>query len=125
MWLMTTNGMISCVEHRDDPNIVIARARSKKHLENTFPNLKSSIFYMDDADYNWRLYITKKELKEAINKYVDEELTYDNFKKECEKRNPNDSAFLKSLHGIWYTMFYNYKGEEIYDIYELGRIKRE
>lgn len=101
MWIMTTNGMLSCVRHKDSPDVIIVRARKRRHLVQHFPRKKEDIFYLGNADYNWRLYVRNNDLKEMIMSYIDMNLKYPNFKKAVEELKPDDSNYIEALHETW------------------------
>lgn len=57
MWIFTTKGFLSAVQHRDHPSIILIRARRKSHLQHHFPLAEK--IYMDDSDYPWRIQIAR------------------------------------------------------------------
>ncbi|WP_051929214.1 hypothetical protein [Thermopetrobacter sp. TC1] len=112
MWVITTEGMISCVRHKDKPNIIIVRARKKDHLERAFPQHADAIFQLEDADYTWRLHVEEQVLKDMLVRYVEEKLDYPNFKNAVAERHPEERAYLDALHEVWFTFlrFLKYGG---------------
>ncbi len=96
MWLFTNNSFISVVQHRDKPDSVLVRARQAEHISALFPD--KEIHATPDADYAFRIFITKQELKEVLNNYIDDKLTYPNFKSAQSYKN---KAWLSFLHDIW------------------------
>lgn len=98
MWLFTKNSFIAVVQHRERPNDVLVRARVKKHLSRLFPKKAKEIFEDAEADYRWRLIVSKQELAGRISDYILQNLDYDNFKAAQEADDPAWSHFL---HAVW------------------------
>lgn len=98
MWLLTKNSFISVVQHREQPDNVLVRARVKKHLERLFPHKVNEIYADSEADYKYRLLVSKKELAEVLSAYILNDLNYDNFKASQEA---DDPAWMRFLHAVW------------------------
>ena len=98
MWLFTKNSFISVVQHRERPDDVLVRARAKNHLVRFFAENADQIQRDDEADYRWRLIISKQELAGRISAYVLQSLDYDNFKASQEA---DDPAWSRFLHAVW------------------------
>lgn len=80
MWLITNRGFYSAVEHRDDPNAVLVRARSEEDINNLASMLPGSKPWKDDtADYLWRLSCSKEEWAGVVAEFA-LNTNYDNFK---------------------------------------------
>jgi hypothetical protein len=62
---------------------------------------KVKIVELQHRDYEYRVYITKKELTKWISTRI-EEMDYDNFKTQVTKTRGYD--FAEPLHGVWYEM---------------------
>lgn len=98
MWVFTTGGFTSAVEHRDDKNLTMVRARDKKSLEEMLSGIEKGFveagktpeeakemvkdwnIYAVVGDYKWRVVVPKSAyatylVYEAMN-YVN----YSNFK---------------------------------------------
>lgn len=76
MWLYTDKGAISAVADRDNSEFIWVRSRNIKALE-TFSDRQPLI--KPNADYRYRVRLTRSEFSEALGKYVDG-MKYDNFK---------------------------------------------
>jgi hypothetical protein len=98
MWLFTKNSFVSIVQHRERPDDVLVRARAKRHLERLFPHKVEEIYADHDADYTYRLLISKHELADVISAHILERLDYDNFKAAQEK---DDPAWKYFLNAVW------------------------
>ena len=95
MWLMTTRGFFSVVEHREDDNLLLIRARCKQDIDalaNLVPATPISIL---DADYAWRIEATRAQWAEALVALL-AEVTYPNFKNAILDSDHHD-AYL----GVW------------------------
>jgi len=98
MWLFTKNSFVSIVSHRERPNDVLVRARVRKHLAQLFPEKAKAIYEDAEADYRWRLILSKQELADRISAYILQRLDYDNFKAAQEA---DDPAWSRFLHAVW------------------------
>jgi len=98
MWLFTKNSFISVVQHRSQPHNVLVRARVKEHILRLFPEAVKEIQRDDEADYRWRLLVSKKELAEIVSSYIVQSLDYDNFK---AAQTTDDPAWSRFLHAVW------------------------
>ena len=88
MWLFTKNSFVSVVSHRERPNDCLVRARVKIHLVRLFPKRSNQITEDREADYRWRLIVSKKVLADKISVYILQSLDYDNFKSVQEADDP-------------------------------------
>ena len=98
MWLFTKNSFISVVQHRQQPDNVLVRARVRKHLEKLFPHRGKEIYADSSADYKYRLLISKRELSEVVSDYILCGLDYDNFK---AAQGRDDPAWARFLSTVW------------------------
>jgi hypothetical protein len=86
MWMITTQGFYSVVEHRDDPNMMIVRARVKKDLENLKRQLPDLRVYEDrSADYLYRADVSRDDWMRAAALLAGD-VNYPNFKNEVDHR---------------------------------------
>ena len=98
MWLMLKNSFVSVVQHREQPDCVLVRARRKGDLEKLFPARCADVFQDQHADYRYRLIAPKQELVEAVAGYIFDSLDYDNFK----AAQAGDSLdWHRFLHRVW------------------------
>ncbi len=103
MWLVTKNSFVSVVAHRQRPNDVLVRARRKKDLVRLFPKKVKFIFTDKQADYHYRLILSKAELSKTVTDYIMQQLTYDNFK---AAQDPDSQSWTDFLHGIWHLGYH-------------------
>ena len=80
MWIMTTRGFYSAVQHRDDPELIMLRARCQKDLlalKELLPELEP--YSVPGSDYAWRAVISQKNWQKALVQLA-AEIDYPNFK---------------------------------------------
>jgi hypothetical protein len=98
MWLMTTRGFYSVVEHRDDADRLLVRARTREDIEALADLVGSEPVWLGTADYAWRVETTRDEWKAAMQVLVGE-ITYPNFKSAIK-----DDAHVHAYHQVWGVM---------------------
>ena len=90
---MTTRGFYSAVQHRDDPELIMLRARCQKDLlalQELLPELEP---YSElGSDYAWRAVISQKNWQHALTQLA-AEIDYPNFKR--KKQEGNESFYKK------------------------------
>ncbi len=62
MWIFSTQGFYSAVEHREDPERIIVRCRTREDLEalrEQIPGLEP--FEDPAADYRWRAIVSRQD----------------------------------------------------------------
>lgn len=79
MWLMTTRGFYSVVEHRDDPGRLLVRARCRADIDALGDLVAAEPVLLDDADYAWRVEVSRAEWAAALQ-VLAAEVRYPNFK---------------------------------------------
>jgi len=96
MWIMTNKGMLSLVEHRDHPGILIVRSRDRQALEAHFPDYEP--IETRQADYRWRVMLPKAQVAMAVANLVTG-IDYPNFKSSVQ-----DQALHDAYLGCWGVM---------------------
>ena len=103
MWLITTRGFYSVVEHRSDPERLIVRARRREDLEalaELIPDLE--IFSDRRADYRWRAVVARAEWALAVAQLA-AEIDYSNFKSAVGQRQDDERAGLYAE--VWRVLY--------------------
>ena len=92
MWLMTTSGFYSVVEHRRDPERLVVRARAKEDIE-ALRRWIPGVEPRSDAaaDYLWRAVVTRAEWVVALAQMASE-VDYPNFKAAVAQRQGAERA---------------------------------
>jgi len=102
MWMMTPRGFYSVVQHRDDGEIVLVRARARAdlvRLQDAHPALREyEIAHTPSADYPARLIIPRAEWNRALE-ILSDEIDYDNFKNAVKERQHAQRA--ATYLGVW------------------------
>ncbi len=87
MWLCFNDGFLSCVQDKDNPDMVFVRSRVKQHLEEFVssgsPSWKSAIVSTPRNDYQWRIHMHKKDLAVFVAHRI-MNIDYTNFKNSVE-----------------------------------------
>lgn len=82
MWVITKRGFVSFVKHNSVEDALLARARRREDLAETFPELADQISCDNKADYRWRLVVPVERAKCAMLKAFNE-LDYTSHAKEA------------------------------------------
>ena len=101
MWIFTTAGFLSIVQHRDTPTHFQVKARTPEPLEHFWP--EHDIEAIGWADYRYRITISKEEVTPVITAII-RSVGYTSFKNQCEK----DDDYHHALVRIWSVM-HNYQ----------------
>jgi hypothetical protein len=101
MWTMTPTGFTSAVVHRDDPSLLMVRARDRESLLALVRDLGRSegdVYSSLPSDYPYRVVVSKTEYADWLR---DQALgiAYTNFKGEAARR--RGDAFVAFLHEVW------------------------
>lgn len=107
MWIMSKCGFFSVVEHRQDRDLVIVRARVRKHLERLSehnPVVTLQIQETPDADYRFRSLVKKDDWAELAF-WMAGDVDYPNFKAAaCEDMAGYEKpAYAKFLNHVWHA----------------------
>jgi hypothetical protein len=76
MWLYLRNAFVSIVQHHERHDLLVVRARNRKHLEELgFQKIQRT----RDTDYEFRVIVTRPRFLQMMMRQV-EHLTYTNYK---------------------------------------------
>lgn len=113
MWVFTSGGFVSAVQHRDNEDLVMVRSRDRKSLETMLEGIELAGQAEGEAvelpeivsvpgDYRYRVTVSKTTFVLFLGFEVLNYLTYDNFK------NALTAARGKEWHdaamGVWVKM---------------------
>jgi len=101
MWIFTTKGFLSIVQHNSMPDYFQVKSRIIDPLENLWPDHEIEV--IDWADYRFRITIPKSEVVPIITKEI-ESVLYTSFKDECSM----DEDYHYALTRVW-SIMYNYQ----------------
>ena len=107
MWIASKSGFYSIVQTRDNKSVLMVRARAEKDLINLKNNVialkNHEIHLTPDADYRFRMIVTRDELHELMQ-FLSEEIDYPNFKDKIHET-PDQKDKLTYYSKIWSTMY--------------------
>lgn len=109
MWIATTQGFYSAVAHREHPDFVIVRARSRTDLEALRKQIPEIEPFEDrTADYRHRALVSRSEWVAAVAQLASE-IDYDNFKSAVATR---QGAKRAGIYGrVWADLLEIQTGE--------------
>jgi len=90
MWVFMINSFLSIVEDREDPNLLLVRARFPDDINRIFPD--AVLFRKPNSDYRYRALIPRAEVVKAIAGQI-ENIHYDNFKNTVSEPDRHDAYF--------------------------------
>ena len=105
MWLMTTHGFFSVVQHNKKEHLFIIRARKREHLANlkkAFRNKlsKVKIYRSREADYEFRIFLHRDVALYVFARLI-AAIDYANFKNEVKAvRGPGE--YTDFLTSVWW-----------------------
>lgn len=103
MWIMSRIGYFSVVAHRDDPSLVLVRARKVDHLQRLSaenPTGPFEIVETPSADYPVRTTISKDRF-ESIAAWMARSVDYDNFKNSVHADPACSDDYHDFLGRVW------------------------
>ena len=101
MWIFTTKGFLSIVQHNSMPDHFQVRSRVINPLSALWPDHEVEV--IDWADYRYRITIPKAGVVPVLAEQI-AAVGYTNFKNECRR----DEEYQEALGVVWETM-YNYQ----------------
>lgn len=112
MWIFTTDGFYSTVQHKDNPDLVMVRSRSRDDLERLIEALpivmgrsEPEILEYVGSDYAYRIFIPRDYWIAYVASAAGH-LNYTNFKAEVQWRGETRGdervkLRLRAYHDIW------------------------
>jgi hypothetical protein len=101
MWIFTSTGFVSAVVHRDDPDLIVVRARDLVSLAPLIERTGAEVNPWEGSDYAFRIVMSRAEFAA----WVEEQATgidYPNFKSSAHQRRGGEYA--DALHEVWDVM---------------------
>ena len=96
MWVCLNNAFLSIVEHHDDPNKLLVRARRWEDLKTAFGPADHEILVTPSADYRYRIIVSRWELRAWAYSLADR-IDYPNFKASVPWDEPDRAAFYNLI----------------------------
>jgi len=97
MWIFLNDAFISAVQHRDDSDTLVVRARRREDLERTFPG--EPITVSETSDYRYRVFVSKADFARVMIDKI-EAIDYANFKNSVTEDDRHDA-----YAGVWRVMY--------------------
>lgn len=114
MWVFTTGGFVSAVEHRDNADMLIVRARDRQSLETLVEGIELSgnaagnepqeveIFKKTPSDYPWRIEVSKATFAMVMVHEIMNYINYSNFKNSLTEI--RGEKWHKAAMNVWVDM---------------------
>ncbi len=99
MWTFNKDGFFSAVEHRDNPDQLMVRARCREDIERLADKLDAEVVHTPNADYAYRITVLKSAFAEYMRDAV-MDLDYLNFKDACAGYGARSRAYMD----VWSAM---------------------
>lgn len=99
MWIYTDKGFYSIVEDRNDPKLLLVRARVAGDIERLWP--KAKVQHTQDRDYAYRARISRTSVSATLALAI-REIDYDNFKDRVVEKGEGERAYWYGR--IWSIM---------------------
>jgi hypothetical protein len=101
VWIFTSTGFVSVVQHRDDPARLVVRARDRVSLEPLVARTGAEVDPWRGTDYAHRI-VVGREPFEAWLVDAARAIDYPNYK--ASARRARGGRFERSLHRVWEVM---------------------
>ena len=108
MWVFTTKGFLSIVQHNSMPDHFQVRSRVIDPLSALWPDHEVEV--IDWADYRFRITILKAGVVPVLAEQI-AAVGYTNFKNECRR----DEEYQEALGEVWETMYHYQTSLELDD----------
>jgi len=102
MWIFTSTGFVSAVVHRDDPDLIVVRARDLASLAALIERTGAEVNPWEGSDYAFRIVLPRS----VFASWTAEQATaidYTNFKSSAERL--RGGTFAETLHEVWDVMY--------------------
>lgn len=101
MWLFTQHGFLSAVQHYDNPDTIVVRARDKRSLEMLAELVDLEIINTPGNDYPYRVHAPRGEFMSYLMTEV-EMLNYGNFKDQLHSS--RGERYYGAASRVWRVM---------------------
>lgn len=106
MWIFTKNGFVSCVQHRENTDVIIVRARKREHLASFVGDqLAANIFTLEFSDYQYRIELPRATLQQLVAAQIDQ-LDYPNFKNSIGY---DEMDYQRACGATWEVFYHAYR----------------
>ncbi len=109
MWIFTSTGFVSVVEHRDDPGRLVVRARDRASLDALVARTGAPVNPWQGSDYAYRIVVDRPVLADWLADEV-RAIEYTNYKTSAHEA--RGGRFEAALHEVWRAMMAFQRAEE-------------
>ena len=102
MWIFTSTGFVSAVVHRDDPDLIVVRARDRESLEPLIARTNAEVNPWEGSDYAFRIVMPRTEFTAWVAEQA-YAIDYPSFQTSAAGR--RGGGFVKALGKVWRVMF--------------------
>lgn len=120
MWVFTPFGFLSIVAKHGDDAVLVVRGRAREDVEafekrarahrDTLASARPRRFPVvetPEADYRFRVELPRGIVSQTIASFVDDELTYGNFKGEVARTQGHERE--RVYHDVWSVLFHFFR----------------
>lgn len=101
MWIFTSTGFVSTVQHRDDPDRLVVRARDRISLEPLIARTGAEVNPWQGSDYAFRIVVDRAAFEAWLAEQA-QAIDYTNFKSSALRA--RGGRFERTLHRVWDVM---------------------
>ena len=109
MWIFTSTGFVSVVEHRDDPERLVVRARDRASLDALVARTGAPINPWQGSDYAFRIVVDRPVLAAWLAD-VARAIDYTNYMSSALAA--RGGRFEAALHDVWRAMMAFQRAEQ-------------
>ena len=111
MWLFTQHGMVSVVQHREDPNMLLVRSREPGVLRELFKGTETRIHKLPKADYRYRALVDRDGFWDVMIRQINQ-INYPNFKNHLLNEKRVDMNTYRAYEEVYYAAAFLENGDE-------------
>ncbi len=109
MWIFTSTGFVSTVQHRDDPERLVVRARDRVSLEPLIARTGAEVNPWQGGDYAFRIVVDRAAFEAWLAEQA-QAIDYTNFKDSALEA--RGGRFEETLHDVWSIMMRFQRAEQ-------------
>lgn len=98
MWVFLNDAFFSIVQHREDKEMVVVRARVEGDLERAFGN-QHEVLETEDSDYRFRMFLNKEYVSDVMKRKV-LNINYGNFKDSIAKQDYERKSYYTRVWSV-------------------------
>ena len=111
MWLFTQHGMVSVVQHREDPNMLLVRSREPGVLRELFKGTETRIHKLPKADDRYLALVDRDGFGDVMIRQINQ-INYPNFKNHLLNEKKVDMNTYRAYEEVYYAAAFLENGDE-------------